>query len=362
MREHFVAKRAWLWARLGAALGLGIVLYTGEKARAIEGPESESQAGETVATARALVARLEAQLLSTESSLQKARELLAKLEGEGPHRQPAAEGVTTLGKPTGTDLVGFWRLVGSRKRGGDEYLKPSYDMYRIMTSEHFLNFPFDPNTGKVLDWAWGSYSEKDGTYTGHYDYSNSEAIQAIVGKEHKFTDRIAGDRWYHSGTTATGQWFDDLYIRVNKSELARLEGERPPRQPTPGRLGNLREANVDDVVGLWRLVGERKGEGDEFHKPPYELIRAMTPDRYQYISFDPNTGKDCHWAGGTYSLKNGTYTGHMEFTDREDLRPIIGKEYKFTCKIEGDRLWHFAGTLPNGVKQDNLWERINVPH
>ena len=55
MRGRFVSKRTWLWAGLGIALGLGVMLCTGRpgKARAIEGPESKRQAGEIVATARA---------------------------------------------------------------------------------------------------------------------------------------------------------------------------------------------------------------------------------------------------------------------------------------------------------------------
>jgi hypothetical protein len=353
MRGRFVAKRAWLWAGLGIALGLGIVLDIGRagKVRATEGPESERQAGATVVTARALVAQLEAQLRSTESSLKKARELLAKLEG-----------VAILRKPTGTDLVGLWRFVGERRGAGDEYHKPSHDMYRMMTPEHFLNFPFDPNTGKVLDWTWGSYSEKDGTYTGHYDYSNSEVIRAIIGKEHKFTDRIEGDRWYHVGTTATGQKFDNLYERINKPGMATLEGEWPPRQPAPGEVTNPRDANGDDLVGVWRLVGEKKGAGDEYHKPPYVVYKIITsdPHRYLLMSFDPETGKALNWAGGSYSLKDGTYTGRYDYSNSEAIRAIIGKEYKFTSKIEDDR-WYDAGTLPNGQKVDGLWERINKP-
>jgi len=352
MRGRFVAKRAWLWAGLGIALGLGIVLYTGRpwEARATEGPESEYQTRETIASARALVAKLEAQLHLTESSLEKARELLAKLEG-----------VTNLKNATGNDLVGFWRLVGERTGGGDEFHRPPYVLYRIMLPDRFLNIDFDPNTGKVLDWTGGSYSLKDGTYTGHYDYSNSEAVRAIIGKGYKFTSKIEGDRWYHAGTIPNGVRFDDLYERVKKPEQATLEGEGPHRQPALGRFGDLRNAEEGDLVGIWRLVGQRKGEGGEFHTPRYETYRLTTPNRFLLISFDPKTGKDFQWAGGTYSIKNGVDTGRFECSTREESRDLVGKEFTFTSTIEGDRLWHFAGTLPNGWRLDLLWERINLP-
>jgi hypothetical protein len=361
MRGRFIVERAWLWAGLGIALGLGIVpdIGTPGEARATEGPEPGCQAGETVTTARALVAQLEAQLRSTESSHKKARELLAKLEDEGPPRQPAPGEVANPRKPTGDDLVGIWRLVGERR--GDEYHKPSYDMYRIMTPGHFVNFPFDPKTGKVMDWVWGSYSLKDGTYTGHYDDSTSEAIRTIIGKEHKFTDRIEGDRWYHVGKTATGQTFDDLYERVNKPRSAKSEGEGPPRQPASGEVTNPRDASGDDLVGIWRMVGEKKGGGDEYQKPAVEMYKIMTPNRYFIISFHPETGKVIHWAEGSYSLKDGTFTGHYDHSNGEAIRAIIGKEYKFTSKVAGDRWYYHSGTLPNGVRRDSLWERINTP-
>ena len=287
--------------------------------------------------------------------------LLAKLEGEEPPRQPALGEGTNWRNATGNDLVGFWHLVGERKLAGDEFHKTPYELYRIMTPGHFLNVDFDPKTGKVLDWTGGSYSLKDGTYTGHYDYSNSEAIRAIIGKEYKFTCKIEGDKWYHVGTVPNGMRFDDIYERINKPRPAKPEGEEPHRHPASGKYGDLREADEGDLVGIWHLVGERKREGDEFHKPPYEMYRLMTPNHYLIISFDPKTGKDFHWAGGTYSLKDGKDTGRIEYSDREDLQAVIGKEYKFTSKTEGDRLWYFAGTLSNGVRLDNIWERINIP-
>jgi hypothetical protein len=217
MRVRGNTKRAGIWAGLGIALVAGLVLIGGArgKADAPEGAGPGSQADGTVATARALVAKLEAQMRSTESSLRQARELLAKLEGGGSSRRPIASRGANLRDGDGSDVEGIWRLVGVGNGKGEEFYEAPYIQYKIMTANHYLWMSFDPETGRVLRSGGGSYTLKDGTYSAHVDYSNSADLRGISGQEYTFRCQIDGDRWYHRGPMPNGAYVDDLWERIN---------------------------------------------------------------------------------------------------------------------------------------------------
>jgi hypothetical protein len=159
----------------------------------------------------------------------------------------------------------------------------------------------------------------------------------------------------------------EAQMRITESSLRRarelltsLEGGNPSPQPVQDQGAGLRDGDGDDVVGIWRLVGVRGGKGGEFHKAPYEQYKIMTEDRYLWMSYDPDTGRVLRSGGGTYSLRDGTYTAHVDYSNSADLKAIAGQEYRFTCKIEGNQ-WYHAGPMPNGAYVDDLRERINLP-
>jgi hypothetical protein len=210
MTGHPVVKSAAPWVGLGAALALAVLLLgSGRgKAQPIEKPGE----GVTKAQAQALVTELEAQLRATESSLKKAREILARFEADekAKPKENAGEGEDQ------TDQVeGVWRIVGINGNNGGEFQKPPYDEYKIMSAGHYLWLSFNPDTGKVLRSGGGVYAIKDGKYTAHIECSNSDDLRALIGQEYKGTFRLEGTKWYHFGNVPNGAVFDELWERVH---------------------------------------------------------------------------------------------------------------------------------------------------
>lgn len=217
MRGPFIfAERRWLWSGALAVAGLVTALVAGGSPRA-RATVAEGRSDEVEATARALVSQLEARLRSTEASLEKARAVVAELEGKASRPAPitAPAPAPQLRPGDGKDLEGVWRLVGIRNGEGETFTKAPYEQYKIMTADHYLWMSFEPETGKVLRSGGGSYTLKDGTYSAHVDYSNSEDLRAIAGQDYTFTCKLDGNLWYHAGPMPNGARVDDLWERIN---------------------------------------------------------------------------------------------------------------------------------------------------
>jgi hypothetical protein len=209
MRGIVVGKRA---ALLLAAWGLAIALLGSGRGKAQ--PTDELGAG--VAEARALVAQLEGQLRATAANLQKAKELLAQLEGAETPAPKAGPKKDADGVEDQTSLVeGVWRIVGINGHESGMFQNPPYDEYKIMSAGHYFWLSFDPDSGKVLRSGGGVYSIKDGTYTGSIECSNSDDLRASIGQEYKGTFKLDGKKWYHFGHVPNGAVFDELWVRVH---------------------------------------------------------------------------------------------------------------------------------------------------
>jgi hypothetical protein len=65
-------------------------------------------------------------------------------------------------------------------------------------------------------------------------------------------------------------------------------------------------------------------------------------------------------AGGAYTLKGDRYEETPQYGFGEDFNAIRDIPQPFTLRIEGDR-WHLSGTLSNGLKIEEVWERSKKP-
>jgi hypothetical protein len=207
MTRRSVGGRAALWAGLGIGFALAVVLLGPGRGRAQEA----DKAATGLAKARAMVAELEAQLRTSESNLKKAKELLARFEGEEKARRDNAGD----GEDQTDQVEGVWRIVGLNGNNGGEFQNPPYDEYKIMSAGHYLWLSFDPDTGRVLRSGGGVYSIKDGKYTARIECSNSNDLRALIGQEYKGTFRLEGKKWYHYGKVPNGAGFDELWERVH---------------------------------------------------------------------------------------------------------------------------------------------------
>jgi hypothetical protein len=185
------------------------------QAQAIDEPGDGHQEALGVAEARALVTALEARVRLAEGDLNQAKDLLARLERRGNAAPSAPSALGELSESADTQLEGVWRIVSIGGHFGDEFRKPPYDEYKIMTAGHYLWLSFDPETGEVIRSGGGTYTLDGDRYAARVDYSRSDDLKAVVGQEYSGTCKVDGNKCHHYGHMPNGAVFDELWERVH---------------------------------------------------------------------------------------------------------------------------------------------------
>ncbi len=120
--------------------------------------------------------------------------------------------------PSGTKtspLVGTWELVSEKWGDAKEFTSPPADRKSIkfITATHFIWVWVDPKTRKITNSMGGTYQHDGDSYTETVEFA-AEGMGAYVGKAQKFTAKLDGDKWIHSGVLSQGQRLEEIWKRV----------------------------------------------------------------------------------------------------------------------------------------------------
>jgi hypothetical protein len=97
------------------------------------------------------------------------------------------------------------------------------------------------------------------------------------------------------------------------------------------------------LEGTWQLVAATSTEKDSTKSTfnsDVKMIKIINASHFAFFSHDLNQGKDSSKAqfsagGGTYELKDSTYTEHLEYFNQ---RQWEGGKFEFTLRIKADTL------------------------
>ena len=97
------------------------------------------------------------------------------------------------------------------------------------------------------------------------------------------------------------------------------------------------------LEGTWQLVAATSTEKDSTKStfnPDVKMIKMINASHFAFFSHDLNQGKDSTKAqfsagGGTYELKDSTYTEHLEYFNQ---RQWEGGNFSFSIRIKADTL------------------------
>ncbi|MEQ1625073.1 MAG: hypothetical protein ABL870_10295 [Sediminibacterium sp.] len=97
------------------------------------------------------------------------------------------------------------------------------------------------------------------------------------------------------------------------------------------------------LEGSWQLVAATSTEKDSTKStfnPDVKMIKIINGTHFAFFSHDLNQGKDSAKAqfsagGGTYELKDSTYTEHLEYFN---TRQWEGGTFQFSIRIKADTL------------------------
>ncbi len=165
----------------------------------------------------------------------------------------------------------------------------------------------------------------------------------------KYFDRAEGGSFTQEGNQLT-------YItEFNTTDTARINKSVTYTVSRKDSILGLRDEEgelvwklVDDaknnpMAGAWHITGRAKdgtGEMMEIHREgTRKTIKMLSGTRFQWAAIDPAIQGFYGTGGGTYDIKNGKYTEHIQFFSRDNLR--VGANLTFDHKLENGQVGPF---------------------
>jgi len=120
-----------------------------------------------------------------------------------------------LAEKNAPSLAGTWELT-MEKYGDAKELTPAsteHKSIKFVTDTHFIWVWVDPKTKKVTTSMGGRYELKGDSYVETPEFA-TEGMEAYLGKAQKFTVKLEGDQWTHSGQLSEGMHIEEVWKRV----------------------------------------------------------------------------------------------------------------------------------------------------
>jgi hypothetical protein len=117
---------------------------------------------------------------------------------------------------------------------------------------------------------------------------------------------------------------------------------------------------VDDaarLIGTWKLTSAKYGGEESDLTKSGTTLKHITPGNFIWVTYDSETKEVTRTAGGTYTLDGEKYEETPRYGLGADFEAVRDKPHAFTLKLEGDS-WKHSGELSNGLKIEEVWERV----
>jgi len=122
---------------------------------------------------------------------------------------------TSVADKSAPSLAGTWELTMEKYGDAKEFTPASgeHKSLKFVTDTHFIWVWVDPKTKKVTTSMGGRYELKGDSYVETPEFA-TEGMDAYLGKAQKFTAKLEGDQWTHSGQLSEGMHIEEIWKRV----------------------------------------------------------------------------------------------------------------------------------------------------
>ena len=120
---------------------------------------------------------------------------------------------SALAQHPANHLEGTWRIVSQRAVWPDTVIVTANvpPSMKILNSTHF-SWGYQSDSGEEVLAGGGRYTlEADTIYTEYIEYHTSPVL---VGVPIKFTAKVVGDLWYHTGIFPSGYRLEEVWRRI----------------------------------------------------------------------------------------------------------------------------------------------------
>jgi len=106
-----------------------------------------------------------------------------------------------------------------------------------------------------------------------------------------------------------------------------------------------------DLTGTWILLGK---PGETVETPGKDAgIKVISGNRWLVTQADAKSGEVLVRHGGTFTVSGQEYAEHVEYANAS-TEQLVGRTFKFTFKLEGDRLT----IIGRGNPWQEVWRRV----
>ena len=146
-------------------------------------------------------------------------------------------------------------------------------------------------------------------------------------------------------------------VRIPQQFTAHItEAEFSLQSPSAGEQTWKRlSEETTPLTGTWRFaarVDEDGNEGERRRPGARMTIKILAGGRFQWAAFNYDTKEFRGTGGGTYAVKDNTYTERIEFFSRDDRR--VGSSLSFQYRRTGDD-WYHKGQNSQGEPLHEVW-------
>lgn len=118
----------------------------------------------------------------------------------------------------------------------------------------------------------------------------------------------------------------------------------------------LNDGPCPSLEGSWELVSIASDAPAFDLEEDYEeapTLKILNKTHWMFIR--QSSDRFIHSQGGRYTLEDSVYTEIVEYSA---LPSNIGRSYEFTCRVEGDSIWHHVGGLGDN-RYNEIWRRVD---
>lgn len=184
----------------------------------------------------------------------------------------------------------------------------------------------------------------------HYDHANKKFISTFGGKVKQLGQKLWVTVEFNTADKSqVGKTVEYLWDAKTVTVNSNISGSNINWRIVDQGTGNL--------TGNWRFLQRKDGEKFSEVTPlrARRTYKLLTASRFQWAAVNVETGEFFGTGGGSYRLKDGKYTEHIEFFSRDNSR--VGASLSFDADLK-DGNWHHSGKSSKGDPMYEVWGRI----
>jgi hypothetical protein len=113
----------------------------------------------------------------------------------------------------------------------------------------------------------------------------------------------------------------------------------------------------EKLVGTWKMISFKANDVENDLPTRLTVLKHITPTHMTWMRINPETSEVVTMACGTWTIDGDQFSDSPLYATGDAGKIVMGGTHTFSCKIVGNR-WHHSGALANGLKLDEIWERV----